>query len=81
MALLGTRRIQTNDCGRSALIAPALTWAASRHPAPLALVDVGASAGLNLLLDRFRIDYGAYGATGPPESPVRRSSLAVSCGR
>jgi hypothetical protein len=70
MALLATRRIQTNDCGRSALIAPGLTWAASRHPGPLALVDVGASAGLNLLLDQYRIDYGAHGVTGPPESPV-----------
>lgn len=70
MALLATRRIQTNDCGRSALIAPGLTWAASRHPGPLALVDVGASAGLNLLLDQYRIDYGAHGVTGPPQSPV-----------
>ena len=28
LALLETRRVQTNDCGRSALIGPALTWVA-----------------------------------------------------
>jgi hypothetical protein len=69
--ILATRHIQTNDCGRSALIAPALTWVASRFGRPLALVDVGASAGLNLRCDRYRIDYGSYGTTGPGDSPVR----------
>jgi len=70
MLLLVSRHIQTNDCGRSALIAPGLTWLASRLDHPLALVDVGASAGLNLLCDRYRIDYGEKGTTGPADSPV-----------
>jgi hypothetical protein len=69
--ILATRHIQTNDCGRSALIAPALTWLASQVDGELALVDVGASAGLNLRCDRYRIDYGSSGATGPADSPVR----------
>jgi hypothetical protein len=38
--ILATRHIQTNDCGRSALIAPGLTWLASRFDRPLALVEV-----------------------------------------
>ena len=71
LALLETRRVQTNDCGRSALIGPALTWVARRVRGPYCLVDVGASAGLNLLCDRYRLDYGAHGATGPADSPVR----------
>ena len=71
MALLSTRHIQTNDCGRSALIGPGLTWLASQLSEPMALTDVGASAGLNLLCDRYRIDYGAAGATGPSDSPVQ----------
>ena len=37
---------------------------------PLALVDVGASAGLTLLCDRYRFDYAEHGATGPADSPV-----------
>jgi hypothetical protein len=69
-ALLATRHIQTNDCGRSAVIGPALTWIAARLSGPFALVDVGASAGLNLLCDRYRLDYAERGATGPADSPV-----------
>jgi hypothetical protein len=68
--LLATRHVQTNECGRSAVIGPGLTWLARRFGGPLALVDVGASAGLNLVCDRYRLDYGPHGATGPPSSPV-----------
>ncbi len=71
--LLQTRRVQTNDCGRSALLGPALTWVSERSPGPFCLVDVGASAGINLLCDRYRMDYGAHGATGPIDSPVQLS--------
>lgn len=71
LALLETRRVQTNDCGRSALLGPALTWVAALLPGPYALVDVGTSAGINLLCDRYRMDYGAHGATGAADSPVR----------
>ncbi len=70
-ALLQVRRVQTNDCGRSALLGPGLTWLSDRVPSPMALVDVGASAGLNLIADRYRLDYGALGTTGPPDSPVQ----------
>jgi len=69
--LLATRRTQTNECGRSAVIVAALAWVAGRLGEPLALLDVGASAGLNLLCDQYRIDYGHAGVTGPPGSPVR----------
>ncbi len=71
LELLGRRRIQTNECGRSAVIGPGLSWIGARLEGPLALVDVGASAGLNLLCDRYRLDYGERGATGPADSPVR----------
>jgi hypothetical protein len=68
--LMAKRPVQTNECGRSALIAPALTWLSEQGLGPLALVDVGASAGLNLLCDRYRLDYGSHGRTGPLDSPV-----------
>lgn len=71
LELLATRRVQTNEVGRSALIGPALTWAAARLPPPLRLLDVGASAGLNLLCDRYLLDYGTRGTTGDPDAPVR----------
>jgi hypothetical protein len=71
LATLATRRVQTNEVGRSALIGPALTWAAGLIGAPFALVDVGCSAGLNLHCDRYVLDYGPFGASGPSDAAVR----------
>jgi hypothetical protein len=51
--VMRTHRTQTNEVGRCAVLLPALP---SR---PLALVEVGASAGLCLLLDRFHYELGA----------------------
>jgi len=70
-AVLARRHVQTNEVGRSALIGPALAVAADRLAAPLALVDVGASAGLNLRCDRYLLDYGERGRTGPADATVR----------
>ena len=64
LELLATEQVNTNEVGRSALIGPALTTVASRLGAPLGHVDVGCSAGLNLLCDRYRLDYGSAGASG-----------------
>src|SRR4051812_38684697 len=58
LELLSNRNVQTNEVGRSAFLGPALAVAADRIGAPLALVDVGASAGLNLRCDRYLLDYG-----------------------
>jgi hypothetical protein len=69
LEVLNARTVQTNEVGRSALLGPALTWAAGAES--VQLVDVGCSAGLNLLCDRFRLDYGPLGATGPQNSLVR----------
>jgi hypothetical protein len=63
-AVMRSHRTQTNEVGRCAVLLPALP------PGPLALVEVGASAGLCLLLDRFHYDYGGT-SLGDPASPVR----------
>ena len=47
------RRTQTNEPARCALLLPAL----AALPQPLALLEVGASAGLCLLPDRYAYDY------------------------
>ena len=70
LELLATRRTQTNEVGRSAVLGPALSVVADRLGTPLALVDVGSSAGLNLRCDHYRLDYGELGATGPADAPV-----------
>jgi hypothetical protein len=76
LEVLNARTVQTNEVGRSALLGPALTWAAPGEP--VQLVDVGCSAGLNMICDRFRLEYGPYGATGPDDSPVRITCKVVA---
>ncbi|HXW35010.1 MAG TPA: DUF2332 domain-containing protein, partial [Acidimicrobiales bacterium] len=97
LEIMETRRTQTNECGRSALIGPALTWTANRVAAepgraeagaaeagapgprtaeprtaePIHVIDVGTSAGLNLLCDRYLLDYGDKGTCGPKDAGVR----------
>jgi len=64
-AMLAQRRVATNEPARAACLYPALRLVAAARPGqPLHLVDIGASAGLNLLLDHFRFDYGPAGRHG-----------------
>ncbi|MCH1867917.1 DUF2332 domain-containing protein [Nocardioides sp. CFH 31398] len=49
------RSTQTNEVGRVATLLPALGLVAAATPGPLALVEVGASAGLCLYPDRVRV--------------------------
>jgi len=62
--------VQTNDVGRSAVLSAGIHAAVRRHPMPVRLLEIGASAGLNLLLDRFRVEC-ATTAWGPPAASVR----------
>jgi hypothetical protein len=48
-----TRATQTNEVGRLATLLPAFALLAARDPRPLALLEVGASAGLCLYPDRY----------------------------
>ncbi|HEU5101989.1 MAG TPA: DUF2332 domain-containing protein [Roseiflexaceae bacterium] len=70
--LLATRRVQTNEVRRCACLLPAFAIAARRlGDRPLSLVEIGASAGLNLLWDHYHVDYGAAGQCGDPNTLVR----------
>ena len=73
LTVLRTRRTQTNEAARCALLLPALADLARRSPGPLALVEVGASAGLCLLPDAWRYRYETSAGVhevGPAGSPV-----------
>jgi hypothetical protein len=64
------RPIQTNEPGRAAALLGGFLSVARRTGLPLRLIEVGASAGLNLRWDRFRYE-SSGGAWGDPASPVR----------
>jgi hypothetical protein len=70
-ATIRTRSTQTNEVGRCNYLLPCFAHAADGRP--LALVEVGASAGLTLNWDRYRYDYGSLGRVGDRTSPVRLS--------
>lgn len=67
-ATIATRTTQTNEPNRSSVLRPALNAAAAGEE--IGLVDVGASAGLNLLLDRYAYRYDPGGVVGVETSPV-----------
>ncbi len=61
---------QTNEVARSAVLYPGLMAVAMRTGLPLALHEIGASAGLNLLPDRYGYVLGTR-RLGPPDAVVR----------
>ncbi len=61
---------QTNEPGRSAQLMTGLLEIAARHGPRIELLEIGSSAGLNLLIGHYRIELPGI-ATGPDASPVR----------
>jgi hypothetical protein len=61
---------QTNEAGRSANIMAALLWLSSRLGPKFELTEIGASAGINTMMDRYFYDLGGTTA-GPAGSPMR----------
>ncbi|MCJ7421380.1 DUF2332 domain-containing protein [Sphingomicrobium astaxanthinifaciens] len=62
---------QTNEAGRSAGLMAGLKWLAGQGLGPrFELVEIGSSAGINLMIDRFFIDLAGT-RNGPADSPVR----------
>lgn len=62
--------LQTNEPGRSAALLAGFLMVARETRLPLCVLEVGASAGLNLHWDRYRYEAPGF-AFGPPGSPVR----------
>lgn len=68
---LHTRLTQTNEVRRCACLLPVFAVIAARSgAAPFALVEIGASLGLNLYWDRYRYTYGSGETFGPPDAPL-----------
>jgi hypothetical protein len=72
-AVICARRTQTNEPARCAVLLPLL----AQLPEPLALIDVGASAGLTMLFDRYSYDYCGHRLTGAdPDAPTLGCQVA-----
>lgn len=71
--LVRERTTQTNEAGRTILTYPALALVGRESGAPLALLEVGASAGLNLHPDRFRY------RIGDRQVGAREAEVEVAC--
>ncbi len=66
--------VQTNEVGRSAVLAGGFAAVARRAGLPLRVLEIGASAGLNLRFDSYAYDTGTQVA-GRADSPVRFSGV------
>lgn len=64
------RTVQTNEPGRSAVLFGVLLWLTVRYRLAIRLLEVGASAGLNLLADRYCYVVGGA-QLGDPSSAIR----------
>ena len=71
LAIARSHRTQTNEVGRAAVLLPWLP----RDQGALHAIDLGASAGLNLLLDRFAYRYRR--ASG--DSRIGRGGVEIEC--
>ena len=60
---------QTNEAMRSAGLMTGLLHVVARFAQPLEVLEIGSSAGLNLLIGRMRFELGGV-ATGPTDSPL-----------
>jgi hypothetical protein len=64
------RTVQTNEVGRSTVLYAVLLWLADGSERRLRLLEIGASAGLNLRADRYAYHVGDS-TLGDPSSAVR----------
>jgi len=74
--IITTRFVQTNEVGRCAILVPAFELVVRKTKnRPLALIEIGSSAGLTLLWDRYHYQYNKTLQCGNPNSPVQVECL------
>lgn len=71
--MIETRVTNTNEIGRSALLHAGFRAIAAEANAPLGLIEIGPSAGLNLIWDRYGVDYGGAVRVG------ENAPLVIAC--
>lgn len=77
--LIRTRRVQTSVIQRCVCLLPAFACVAARAAEPLlALIEIGPSAGLNLLWDRYHYTYPSLPSATEPVRSERQSKPVLS---
>ncbi|MEU9371657.1 DUF2332 domain-containing protein [Streptomyces avermitilis] len=80
--IISTRSVQTNEVNRCAVLLPAFAALQQQldDNRPIRIVDVGASAGLNLLWDRYTYDYDGHRLSLPSSDPDTVLSCEIKGG-
>lgn len=75
--LIATRVTNTNEVGRSSVLHPGFRVLADEARMPLHLIEIGPSAGLNLIWDKYGVRYSKGGEVRAVISPD--SPLVIAC--
>lgn len=70
ISILKTKLVQTNEVRRCAYLYPIFCFIYNKLKNPLSLVEIGSSAGLQLLWDRYCYSYGTSEVFGEKDSSV-----------
>ncbi|UYX55240.1 DUF2332 domain-containing protein [Bacillus thuringiensis] len=74
ISLLQTKLVQTNEVRRCAYLYPSFCYIFNKVNKPLALIEIGTSAGLQLFWDQYRYSYGMEEVYGNTQSNVHLTS-------
>ncbi|MDM5224756.1 DUF2332 domain-containing protein [Cytobacillus sp. NJ13] len=66
--------VQTNEVRRCAYLYPVFAWIFQQTKKPLALIEIGTSAGLQLFWDKYSYSYGTGETYGNPNANVHLTS-------
>jgi hypothetical protein len=73
--LLKIKIVQTNEVRRCSYLYPLFSHIYRLSKTPLALIEIGTSAGLQLFVDKYRYSYGSVDVFGNPDSEVNLTSV------
>ncbi|MFD2830780.1 DUF2332 domain-containing protein [Corticicoccus populi] len=76
--VMNQKRVQTNEVRRTAYLYPLFSMISQKNDAPISLIEIGTSAGLNLCADQYRYVYeGVEGTFGNSTSELEIHSKII----
>jgi hypothetical protein len=81
MDLLSRRTVNTNLVEKASSLMPGMRYISRIAGEPLTLLEICCSAGMNLMFDEYRYDYGPFGQVGIENSPVKLKCKVIGTGR